>query len=208
MCFFFIVASPLIIYLSTHKDLRIQEQLFFSDKKLNLPTKITYLGANIVKLGGMFTNFGDLNGRHNYPGKSQFNPVIGTLFLFGFLVTVLNLKKFYNQFFLFYFILSLIPALFTYPSENPNSLRTYTSLIPSIYFLGNGLMYLFQSEQKSRIFLLSTIIAFLILFILSAFYDLRTYYRYQKTVFQKSFELNGSIRRIINLKLWEKNQYF
>lgn len=205
---FVFLSSPLLLYLSAHQDFRFKNQLFLTDKKLDMQKKISYLGSNIFKLSNMFTNVGDLNGRHNYPGKSQFNPVIGALFLFGFLVTILNIKKFLNGFFLFYFVLSLLPAIFTYPVENPNSLRTYTIIIPSLFFLGNGLIYLFQSEQKSKSLLFAVIIFFLILLTLSSLYDLRTYFRYQRTVFNKSFELNGSIRRIINLKLWEKNQYY
>lgn len=203
-----LITSLLLSYLASHKDLRIQEQLFLADKKLTVREKASYLGLNAVKIAYMFTHYGDLNGRHNYPGKAMFNPVVGSFFLFGFLVTLLNFKFFYNQFFLAYFILSLVPALFTYPAENPNSLRMYTAIIPSVYFLGNGLIYLFQSEQKSRLLLLSVILSLLLLFALSSLYDLRTYFLYQKSVFTKSFELNGSIQRILNLKLWEKSQFF
>ncbi|OGK08744.1 hypothetical protein A2767_06110 [Candidatus Roizmanbacteria bacterium RIFCSPHIGHO2_01_FULL_35_10] len=201
---FILISSSLITYLATDKDLRIQEQLFIADKKLTIKEKVSYLGLNTIKLGYMFTHSGDLNGRHNYPGKALFNPVTGAFFLFGFLVALIHLKNYYNQFFLSYFILSLIPALFTYPAENPNSLRTYTAIIPSIYFLGNGLIYLFQSEQKSKTLLLHVILFLLVLFALSSLYDFRTYFLYQKVVFTKAFELNGSIQRILNLKLWEK----
>ena len=152
----------------------------------------------------MFNLDGDLNGRHNYPGKAIFNPVVGAFFLLGFLVTVLHLKNFYNHFFFMYFIISLIPALFTYPIENPNYLRTYTAVVPSLYFVGNGLTYLLQSEQKSKMLLLGTIVLLLVLFALSSLYDIRTYFHYQRIVFNKSFELNGTIQRILNLKLWEK----
>ncbi len=205
---FFIAASPLIVYLATHKDQRIQEQLFLSDNKLSLQSKITYIGINIAKLAFTFNLYGDLNGRHNYPGKPILNPLIGAFFLFGFLVTVLNLKNFYNQFFLVYFILSMLPAVFTYPAENPNSLRTFTAVIPALYFVGSGILYLLQSEKKSRILTLAVMIVLTLLFILSSAYDLRTYFLYQKAVFSKSFELNGSIVRILNLKLWEKSQFF
>jgi len=203
---FLIAASPLVIYLLSHPDLRIKEQLFLTDKKLDLQTKLSYFAENITKLTGMFTFSGDLNGRHNYPGKAHFNPAIGALFLFGAAVSIFKVKNFFNQFFLTYFLLSLLPALFTYPAGNPNSLRTFTVLAPSVYFIGNGLIYLFQSEQKSNKFLLLTIISLIFLIILSSLYDLRTYFRYQKIVFNKSFELNGSIRRILNLRLWEKIQ--
>ncbi|OGK41606.1 hypothetical protein A2954_07030 [Candidatus Roizmanbacteria bacterium RIFCSPLOWO2_01_FULL_37_12] len=201
---FLLIVLPLILYLSSHKDLRIQEQLFLTDKKLTLADKATYIGLNSIKLGYMFTHLGDLNGRHNYPGKALFNPVLGAFFLFGLLVTILNLKNFYNQFFFAFFILSLIPAIFTYPVENPNSLRTFTSVVSSVFFVGNGLTYLLQSEQKSKNLILGVFIFLLGLFFLSSLYDLRTYFLYQKAVFSKAFELNGSIQRILNLKLWEK----
>ncbi len=201
---FFIAASPLVLHFTTNKDQRIQEQLFLTDKKLKPKEKLFYFGKNVMKISFMFNLYGDLNGRHNYPGKPILNPIIGAFFLFGFLVTILNLKKFMNQFFLFYFILSLIPAIFTYPIENPNNLRTYTAIIPSLYFVGGGIIYLLQSENKSKILLFGTIFGLILLLTLSSLYDLRTYFLYQKHVFTKSFELNGSIQRILNLKLWEK----
>lgn len=201
---FLLTAFPLLVYLSTHKDLRIQEQLFLTDKKINIKNKISYFVENIVKVGYMFNLQGDLNGRHNYPGKSLFNPVVGAIFLFGLLVTILNLKIFSNQFFFIYFILSLVPSLFTYPVENPNSLRTYTSIISSVYFIGNGITYLLQSEKRARMLFLVVVLVLILLFALSSMYDLRTYFLYQRQVFNKSFELNGTIQRILNLKLWEK----
>src|SRR3990167_3758916 len=78
---FILVISPLLTYLTSHQDLRIQEQLFLTDKKLTLQKKISYFGLNTIKLAYMFTHYGDLNGRHNYPGKAIFNPVVGAFFL-------------------------------------------------------------------------------------------------------------------------------
>ncbi len=199
-----VVTTPLLIYLLTHKDLRVEQQLFLTEKKLSVWEKIQYGEENLYKVIGMFNLNGDLNGRHNYPGKPALNPVIGGFFILGFLVTILHLKLFYNQFFLAYFLLSLFPTLLTYPVENPNSLRTYTAIVPILYFIGNGIIYLLQTEYKSKKLFLLVILVLLALFLLSSLYDVRTYFLYQKGVFQKAFELNGSIQRILNLKLWEK----
>ncbi|OGK20855.1 hypothetical protein A2866_04990 [Candidatus Roizmanbacteria bacterium RIFCSPHIGHO2_01_FULL_39_8] len=203
---FLVTASPLVFYLSTNKDTRIEEQLFLVDKKLNVQNKIDYFVVNSIKISGMFNLYGDLNGRHNYPGKPILNPIIGAFFLLGILVAFLNVRKSFNQLFLLYFIVSITPALFTYPAENPNSLRTFTAIIPTVFFVGNGVAYLLQLEAKSKILFIGLTSFLITFFALAMVYDLRTYFLYQKEVFKKAFELNGSIMRIMNLKLWEKNQ--
>jgi len=203
---FLVTASPLVFYLSTNKDTRIEEQLFLVDKKLNVQNKIDYFVVNSIKISGMFNLYGDLNGRHNYPGKPILNPIIGAFFLLGILVAILNVRKSFNQLFLLYFIVSITPALFTYPAENPNSLRTFTAIIPTVFFVGNGVAYLLQLEAKSKILFIGLTSFLITFFALAMVYDLRTYFLYQKEVFKKAFELNGSIMRIMNLKLWEKNQ--
>lgn len=203
-----VTASPLVFYLSTNKDTRIEEQLFLVDKKLNVQNKIDYFVVNSIKISGMFNLYGDLNGRHNYPGKPILNPIVGAFFLLGILVAILNFRKSFNQLFLLYFIISIIPALFTYPAENPNSLRTFTAIIPTVFFVGNGIVYLLQLETKSKILFIGLTSFLITFFALAMVYDLRTYFLYQKEVFKKAFELNGSIMRIMNLKLWEKNQSF
>src|SRR3989338_949551 len=201
---FTIIVSPLLFYFLSHKDIRIKGQLFLNDKNLTTREKLSYFGQNITKLISMFHLAGDLNGRHNYPGKPTFNPVVGAFFILGFLVAILNLQNFFNQFFLIYLAISLLPALFTYPIENPNILRTYTATVSTAYITTNGLIYLFQSELKlSKLYLLVAF-SLLVLFLAAAFYDLRTYFKYQKIVFKKSFELSGSLNKILRLKLWEK----
>ena len=46
-----------------------------------------------------------------------------------------------NKLFLLYFLLSIFPALMTYPWENPNMLRTYTSLPAIVYFVGLAILF-------------------------------------------------------------------
>ena len=204
---FSIVASPLIFYLLSHKDIRVQEQLFLTNKKLSLSKKVSNTGENVIKLASMFNLQGDLNGRHNYPGKPILNPVVGAFFILGLLVTILNLQLFYNRFFLTYFFLSLLPTLLTYPSENPNSLRTFTAIVPSVFFVGNGIIYLLQSENHKRKLYYFVVAGIIVLFFLSALYDMRTYFVYQRQVFRHSFELPGTVSKILKLKLWEKTNY-
>lgn len=201
---FFLVILPLLSYLAVHKDSRVEEQLFLADNELSANKKLSYFTLNLEKISKAFHLEGDLNGRHNYPGKPILNPVIGAFFILGFLVSILNLKNFYNQFFLIFFLISILPAFFTYPVENPNILRMFTAIVPVVYFVGNGLVYLLQSEANSKFQLIIISFVLIIMFILASAYDARTYFKYQNNVFKKAFELNGSIKKIINLKLWEK----
>lgn len=204
---FILICSPLFLYFITGKDLRIQEQFFIKDNKISTLGKIGYLSLNGLKLTLMPTAIGDMNGRHNYPGKPMFNPVLGAFYIFGLFVTLIRFKDFYNQFFLLYFVLSLIPAMLTYPWENPNALRTISSIVPSIYFIGNGIVYLLKSKidsAKSYSFILGVII---LMFIFSTFYETRTYFLFQKNVFNQAFEFPGGLQKILSLKLWERMHY-
>ena len=202
-----IVAFPLTGYILFHPDLRVKEQLFLTDKKLSIIQKINYFSTNIARSAYSFNLFGDLNGRHNYPGKPIMNPIAGTFFLFGILVSVLNIHIFYNRFFLAFFALSIIPTLFTYPAENPNVLRIFTSIVPAVYFIGNGLVYLFEAEERAKKTVFIVFAAIILMFALGAMYDVRTYFKYQKNVFKKAFEVNGRLPIILRLRLWEKTDF-
>lgn len=205
----FFVTLPLTTYLVFNPDIRVGQQLYILNPDVSIVQKIMITGLNTIKLFFMFNFWGDLNGRHNYPGKPIFNPVQIAFLTTGFIYLILNLKKnFYNQFFLSYFILSLIPALLTYSLENPNLLRTMTALLPVVYFTGLGIFFLINSRINSKIIFIINLLIILLLFFASFLYDVRSYFRYQPKVFDSAFEVNGRLKRILDLNLWEKTGLF
>lgn len=190
---FIIIITPLTSYLLINKDTRVDQQFFLKNHEMPIQEKLNGLWSNVSSTTLMFFIKGDMNGRHNYPGKSALNPIIGTLFIIGLIISIKNFKKSYNKLFLFYFLLSIIPALMTYPWENPNMLRTYTVLPSVIYFVGQGLM-LFPRRRESIL-----IITVLIFF--SCIYELRTYFKYQSAVFYQSFQIKLPLEKAIKVKL-------
>lgn len=191
-----ILMMPLTIYLSQHPDIRINQLSYFHNPKLSFPEKFSYLGENIWKNIGMFFWEGDLNGRHNYPGKPIMNPLLGLLFVSGIIYSLIKKRTFYFLFFVGYFILGLIPTLLTYPQENPNHLRAFT-LIPSVlFFIGCAVSgVLGQPFIKNKLIIIAGI---MILITASALYELRTYFIYQTQVFPHAFEVTGPLEYEIN----------
>lgn len=194
-----IVMLPLLSYLLNNQDLRLKEQFFLSDSKINFTKKATFLKENLIKTIFMFNVEGDKNGRHNYPGKPILNPIFGTFFIVGLFSIFLNLKNFYHQLFLFYFIISLVPTLFTYPAENPHMLRAYTAIPSTIYFIGQGILYiipLFQENLKKK----NIILMCILLLIASVVYELKTYFTYQNIIYQEEVHrVPGEIKSILKI---------
>ena len=110
--------------------------------------KISGLWHNISSTALMFNIKGDVNGRHNYPNKPALNPILGILFYFWSNNINKNFNNLYNKLFLLYFLISIFPALMTYPWENPNMLRIYTVLPSVVYFVGNAIIILLTIVHK------------------------------------------------------------
>ncbi len=204
---FIIIITPLTAYLLTNKDTRIDKLFFWRNHEMTVNEKIIGTANNIKSITLMFFTKGDMNGRHNYPGKPAINPALGILFIIGLLISIKNFKDLYNKMFLFYFLISLFPAILTYPWENPNMLRTYTVLPSIIFFVGMAIYKL--SAAASKLSFLSKkipIFIFVIIIALSSFYELRTYFKYQSKVFYDSFEIKWPLDKAIKLKNpYEKN---
>ncbi|MBI5127463.1 glycosyltransferase family 39 protein [Candidatus Roizmanbacteria bacterium] len=191
---FLIIIAPLIIHLSTIKDTRIDQQFFLRNSEMTIDEKVDGLWHNISSTALMFFTKGDMNGRHNYPGKPALNPILAILFIFGIIVAIKNKKSFHSQLFLLYFILSLFPTLMTYPWENPNMLRTFTVILPLIYFIGLAAVSITEKLKIKYVYL------FFFLIIISSLYELRTYFKYQKIVFDDSFEIKYPLEKAIKMK--------
>ena len=150
----------------------------------------------------MFVVRGDISGRHNYPGKPAVNPLIAALAFGGILIALKNYKVFYNQFFLCWCLLALIPANLTYPWENPNMLRTYTAIPPIIYFVGQTITWMVS--KVNRDYKYGIFIGVGMLLLLSAIYDIRTYFVYQTRVMPQAFERENNL--ILNIESDYRNQ--
>jgi 4-amino-4-deoxy-L-arabinose transferase-like glycosyltransferase len=190
---FIITILPLTVYLLSHKDIRFSQQFYLQNKNLSVIKKTEYLLNNIKTTALMFHFKGDMNGRHNYPGKPALNPVLGLFFILGLVSFFIKKKSIYSRFFLFYFFISLLPTLFTNPAENPNMLRTFTSLPAIVYFSGLGFE---KVSTKLKSPAIDFIVFLLVLF--SCFYELRTYFSFQKRVFKNSFEIKCSVEKLID----------
>ncbi|RJQ38673.1 hypothetical protein C4559_01045 [Candidatus Microgenomates bacterium] len=200
---FIIIITPLTAYLLTNKDTRIDQQFFLNNHEMPVSEKLTGLWSNISSTALMFNIKGDVNGRHNYPNKPALNPILGILFIVGLAITIKKWKNNTNKLFLFYFAISILPALMTYSWENPNMLRTYTSLPSIVYFVGlavvtlNNFFTKIVKEKKLKYLILNTL--YLIL-IFSGIYELRTYFKYQSTVFKQAFEIKLPLEKAIKIK--------
>jgi len=186
---FIIFILPLTIYLNLHKDTRFYQQFYPDNHEMSLQEKKDFFVRNFISTTGIFLIKGDVNGRHNYPNKPALNPIVGTLFILGLIISIFQIKNKYNQLFLLWFILSLAPTLVTYPWENPNMLRTFTVIPSVIYFVGLTIktianLQISQQHKFKKILFLGIILLILI----SSLYELRTYFIHQSTVFQEAFE--------------------
>ena len=192
----FIVMLPLLGYLFSHPDMRVQQTVFIRDKIYTFSQKTELVSQNLKKVGLMFYTQGDLNGRHNFPGKSALNPIVGVLFTFGLLFALRDYKNTNNQIFIVFFLLSLIPIIVTHPSDNPSMLRSFTALSAIIYFAGLS-MQNFINKFKSQAAVVG--IFLIIIVAVSAILDLRTYYLFQTRVQRNAFEVTCSLQEVVKL---------
>lgn len=190
-----ITILPLSLYLKNNPDIRINQLSYMNNPALTISEKGTILGENLGKTAGMFFLKGDLNGRHNYPGKPAINPLMGLLFIVGLIMSMKSLKKnTAHQLFLGYLVLSLVPALLTFPSENPHMLRTMTATVSVIYFCGVSLTTIVQFGLKKIRTPAFVLIPLMILLSFSVLYELRTYFVYQQVVFEEAFDQDPNLQ--------------
>lgn len=190
---FLLIASPLIFYLMRNPDIRVSQVSLLANKKLTLQEKVGQFGFNIKKTALMFHLNGDMSGRHNFPGKPALNPILGLLFLGGFVLSLKNYSQIYNQYFLLYFLLSLSLPLVGNTQENPNMLRTFTAIPGIVYFAGLSFRWIWDRRINKKV-LIGLIGTF---FVISILYELRTYFLFQSRVFRNSFEITCPLNEIV-----------
>lgn len=201
---FVIVITPLIYQLSIIKDTRIDQLFFWRNHEMTISEKINGTWQNVSSLTLMFFVKGDMNGRHNYPGKPALNPILALLFVIGLITALKQYKDNYNKLFLIYFFISIIPSIPIYPWENPSMLRTFTVIPTIVYFVGQGIILVINQVKKfNNTSYIITAMTIVILF--SSFYELRTYFKYQAKVFDSSFEIKYPLNKAIKMKnVYEK----
>ncbi len=184
---FFIMIIPISSYLMLHpqSDIRINQQLFIKNTSMTIGEKAAFLGSNIVKIALMFFWKGDINGRHNFPGKPAINPILFSLFLFGLIISFMRKRTKEDFIFLFYFIISITPTIMTYPWENPNMLRTFTCLPALFYFIGRGFFQIFSFVHTKK-YAFSLLAFLLMAIVISSYYEMKTYFIYQPLVFKQA----------------------
>jgi 4-amino-4-deoxy-L-arabinose transferase-like glycosyltransferase len=196
---FIICITPLTLYLSKQPDIRVNQLLYPTNTELSASEKFSFFGRNIVSTVLLFSVRGDVNGRHNYPNKAALNPIISIFFVLGLFFVLKDIKNKINQIFLLYFCISIFPTLLTYPWENPNMLRTISSLPSIVYFsiYSFGVLYRYIHDHykiKNQIL----VVALFFILSASALYDLRTYYIYQAPVFFEAFEAHMPLQYYID----------
>ncbi len=98
----------------------------------------------------MFNYQGDKNGRHNLSGIPMLDPISASLMVLGFAICIKHFWK--TKYFLIisWFILMLLPGIFSLNFESPQSYRSIGSL-PAAYFLAVvPLYYLTELWQDSN----------------------------------------------------------
>jgi hypothetical protein len=196
-----IIMMPLIWHNAMQPDVRVSQISFLSDPKIPLDFKITGVLTNITKTILMPFINGDMNGRHNFPRKAALNPILGLLFLIGIIISYPSRQ---SLFFFLWMIISIIPTILSSPSDNPNMLRTFT-LIPSIvYFIDAAIFWIYKYGQKTKTqnIIYPILIA---LFIISAGYELRTYFAFQSRVFSNSFEVACDLKDVVDKPIIPKS---
>ncbi|MEK7071221.1 MAG: hypothetical protein AAB966_05425, partial [Patescibacteria group bacterium] len=183
----FIMSFPLIYTIQKSGDPRFQKVVV---------RKIEHVTSNLTSTVGMLYVGGDMNGRHNYPGKPALNPILALFFTIGALAVIKNIRKKWNALFIFYFVVSIIPSLLTEPKQNPNMLRTFTVLPTIIFCIGISFIVIQNYSKKLKIkkFILPIIA---VLIIISSLYELRTYFNFQAEVFHQSFDIHERLNKIV-----------
>lgn len=185
ICIAAIVMLPLITYFIHNPDIRIAQTSILADASLSTGEKISAVGSNIFVNAKMFVTDGDMNGRHNFPGKAAVSPIVLLLSLFGVAVSIKR-RNMYDVLFLIYAVVALLPTMFTHTYENPHMLRTFT-LLPSIAYFSTVSVYVIMDRWKK--YAQYIVVGAYLFVLLSLVYDARTYFMFQSRVMRNSFEV-------------------
>jgi 4-amino-4-deoxy-L-arabinose transferase-like glycosyltransferase len=113
-------------------------------------TPIERLLTNVVAAARNFYDQGDLNQRHNLPGRPVNDPWLAILFTLGWVSAVWRIRLARNRFLLIWLGVMLMPTLLS--TEAPHALRS-TGALPAVamfYALGGEAIYIAWSHLRKR----------------------------------------------------------
>jgi 4-amino-4-deoxy-L-arabinose transferase-like glycosyltransferase len=101
----------------------------------------------------MFNYKGDRNGRHNIPGEPMLDPIQAGLFAIGVIVCLYRIRKPTSFLLLSWWLVTLLPGIFSLDFESPQSYRSIGA-IPPVLFLAlvplNALQNSWASVYKRK----------------------------------------------------------
>jgi 4-amino-4-deoxy-L-arabinose transferase-like glycosyltransferase len=113
-------------------------------------TPVERLLTNVVATARNFYDQGDLNQRHNLPGRPVNDPWLAILFTLGWVSAVWRIRLARNRFLLIWLGVMLMPTLLS--TEAPHALRS-TGALPAVamfYALGGEAIYVGWSHLRKR----------------------------------------------------------
>lgn len=159
-----LITAPLAIYYAKNSESfteRMKRTAVWEQKgksKEISPAKLIY--ESTLNTLGMFTYKGDSIARHNVQMEPMLSPFTTAFFLLGILLTLINIRKRYALFLLFYFVIGILPGVLSVHA--PNTPRTLASLPPVMLFTAFGVFgayYLInQYRRHAGIVFLSVIL--------------------------------------------------
>ncbi|MBI5351803.1 MAG: glycosyltransferase family 39 protein [Chloroflexi bacterium] len=154
------------------------------------------LYSNTVKHLLMFNYQGDPNGRHNLSAEPMLDPVTGILFIVGFVLVCIGIRKPAYSLFLMLFAFNLLGGILTVDFEAPQSNRAFGSISAAIFFAAIGFEMYWRELDKSRLTLsirrLVLILTILCFGGFAVYYNATTYFVRQANSDRTWDEFNGT----------------
>lgn len=141
-----IVALPLLAYFGQNPEAFLLRSSSISIFAYDPTGGAVSLPENMLNVARMFIDRGDLEARHNLPGRPALDPVAAIGFWIGLVIASI---RFATQprclFLLVWFAANLIPTLLS--TEAPHFLRSAGALAPLFLITADGLTFVWQRAQ-------------------------------------------------------------
>lgn len=134
-----LVFAPLGFYFKSHPKMfaqRISHVTLAEKSAQEASSTDDLLQKNALKILKMFVVQGDLNSRHNLPGRPVFDILSRVAFVIGLIAVIIQLKQPQFQIILLWLLVMLLPTLFS--TEAPHYLRAVGALPPALILVTVG----------------------------------------------------------------------
>ncbi|HET6266315.1 MAG TPA: glycosyltransferase family 39 protein [Acidobacteriota bacterium] len=139
---FLAILAPLGVYLFTHPETfkyRMEVASVWSRwSETRGETGTQKILESTGKTLGLFTLQGDIVAGDNVYAEPMLAPLAAPFFLLGFVILLLNIRKTPMLVLLIYFVVTLLPSIFS--SGAPNAYRTLGCLAPTFLIIGFGII--------------------------------------------------------------------